>query len=127
MAQAPEGFSRRICAGCGRAALVSVERVDLEYRCDSCGAASLMVGEEPGERSVHPFWSESRTSAAGATAMAFSALDEVFNPGAVRAKEQRKADHERQVPIPSPGEDALRTGSLVIRLPKPTPAPDPRD
>ena len=102
------------------------ETVDLEYRCDTCGAAPLMVGEEPGERTVHQFWSDSRSTAAGATAMAFSALDEVFNPGAVRAKEQLKADHERQVPVPSPGEDALRTGSLIIRVSKPAPA-DPTD
>lgn len=126
MAQAPEGFSRRICAGCGRAALAPNAAEELEFRCDSCGTAPLMVGEEPGELTVHPFWSESRSTAAGATAMAFSALDEVFNPGAVRAKEQLKADHERQVPVPSPGEDALRTGSLVIRLPKPA-SPEPTD
>jgi hypothetical protein len=126
MVTVSEGFSRRICTGCGTPALVSTGESSSDYRCDSCGVAVLQVGEEPGELTVHRLWTESRGSAAGATGMAFSALDEVFNPGAVRAREQLKADHERQVPVPSPGEDALRTGSLVIRMPKSAgePAPD---
>lgn len=109
-------FTKRTCAKCGEAALV--EDSDRPYFCPTCSAEGVAVGDEPGERTVSRFWSESRSSAGALTTQAFSALDDVFNPAAARAKEALKADHERQLPIPSPGDDALRTGSLVIRVPK---------
>ena len=122
MTDAARAFTKRHCATCGVAALV--EDSDRPYFCPDCSAEAIAVGDEPGERTVSRFWSDSRSSAGAVTTQAFTALDDVFNPGAARAKESLKADHERQVPIPSPGEDALRTGSLVIRVPK---AVDPED
>lgn len=121
MAASGPSFTKRVCSVCGVAALV--EDSEGPYRCERCASGEIAVGDEPGERTVSRFWSESRSNAGALTAQGFGALDEVFNPGASRAKEQLKADHERQLPIPSPGDDALRTGSLVIRVPRP-PAPE---
>lgn len=122
MTSTPQPFTKRNCVECGEAALVEDSR--LPYRCARCAAAEISVGDEPGERTVSRFWSDSRSNTGALVSQGFGALDEVFNPGAARAKEQLKADHERQLPVPSPGDDALRTGSLVIRIPKPTPSED---
>ena len=55
-------------------------------------------------------------SAAGVNAM-IGALEDIFNPAAARA---RKEQHERVVPIPSPGDKLLAEGKVVIpRTPKP--------
>lgn len=51
------------------------------------------------------------------------ALDDVFNPAAARAKESLKADHERVVRTPSPGDDLLRSGRLTIVMPGDDEAP----
>lgn len=72
---------------------------------------------------VSRFWRDSRTAGASVGPV-FGALDEVFNPAAARAQELLQAEHERQVPVPSPGDDALRTGTMRIRIPPHTPAED---
>ena len=58
-------------------------------------------------------------SAAGVNAM-FGALEEIFNRAAAQA---RKEQHERVIPIPSPGDKLLAEGKVVIpRTPKAQPA-----
>ena len=61
-------------------------------------------------------------SAAGVNAM-IGALEDIFNPAAARA---RKEQHERVIPIPSPGDKLLAEGKVVIpRTPKTQPATIP--
>lgn len=116
------GFVRRVCVGCGAAALVDAEALVEPYRCTDCADADATVApEELSDVRLSRFWTENRGNAG--MSGAFAALDEVFNPAAARAQEQVKGDHERVVPKPSPGDDALRTGSLVIRVERP-PADD---
>lgn len=43
-----------------------------------------------------------------------SVLDEVWHPGAARAREDQETRHERSVPAPSPGDRLLRTGRVRI-------------
>ena len=43
-----------------------------------------------------------------------SVLDEVWHPGAARAREDQETRHERSVPSPSPGDRLLRTGRVRI-------------
>ena len=52
----------------------------------------------------------------GAMASALGAIDAVFNPGAARAREELEANHERVEEKPTPGDKALREGSITIRL-----------
>jgi len=47
----------------------------------------------------------------------FGALDDVFSPGASRARESLQADSQRVIPIPSPGDKLLKDGKVVIQLP----------
>jgi hypothetical protein len=57
-------------------------------------------------------------SAAGMNAM-FGALEEFFNPAAARARKDLEEQHERVIPIPSPGDKLLAGGKVVIpRTPK---------
>lgn len=112
------GYVRRVCLGCGEAALVAAEGLVEPYRCADCAAVDAAVApEELEDVRVSRFWTENRGNAG--IGGAFAALDEVFNPAAAKAQEQVKGDHERVVPKPSPGDDALRTGSLVIRVERP--------
>ena len=53
------------------------------------------------------------SSSRGARA-AMSVLDEVWHPGAARAREDHETRHERSVPAPSPGDRLLRTGRVRI-------------
>ena len=48
---------------------------------------------------------------------ALGALDEFFDPGAARAREIIDEQHERIVPVPSPGDRLLKEGRVVIELP----------
>jgi hypothetical protein len=60
-------------------------------------------------------------SAAGMNAM-IGALDSFFNPAAARARKELEEQHERVVPIPSPGDKLLAEGKVVIpRSPKAQP------
>lgn len=45
---------------------------------------------------------------------ALGALDQVFNPAAARARDLLDNQHERVIPTPSPGDDLLRNGRVVI-------------
>jgi hypothetical protein len=53
------------------------------------------------------------SSSRGARA-AMSVLDEVWHPGAARAREDQETRHERSVPAPSPGDRLLRSGRVRI-------------
>ena len=53
-------------------------------------------------------------SAAGMNAM-IGALETFFNPAAARARKELEEQHERVVPIPSPGDRLLKEGKVVIR------------
>jgi hypothetical protein len=46
---------------------------------------------------------------------ALSVLDEVWQPGRVRARERLDARHERTQPAPSPGDRLLSEGRLRVR------------
>lgn len=77
------------------------------------------------ERRLRRFWKSGAHSKGMGAALA--AIDEVLSPGAAKAREQMKGDHERVIPVPSPGDDALKRGAIVIRVPKPdadTPSSD---
>ncbi len=60
------------------------------------------------------------------SAAAIGALDAVFNPAAARAREDRDAQNERVVAVPSPGDRLLADGVIVITrtTPDASPAPD---
>ncbi len=45
-------------------------------------------------------------------------MDEVFNPGAARAREELERQHEAVIPTPSPGDKLLNEGRVVITLPR---------
>jgi hypothetical protein len=45
-------------------------------------------------------------------------FDEVFNPGAHRAREELERQHEHVVPTPSPGDRLLDDGVIVISVPE---------
>ena len=48
----------------------------------------------------------------------FGVLDEVFNPGGARAREELQRQHEAVIPTPSPGDKFLNEGRIVISLPQ---------
>ncbi len=53
----------------------------------------------------------------GRMGAAFGALADVLSPGAARARESLRADNQRVMPIPSPGDKLLRDGKIIIGLP----------
>ena len=55
-------------------------------------------------------------SAGGALSGGFSALDEVFNPAAARARDEWARQHEAVIPTPSPGDRMLDEGRIVIAM-----------
>lgn len=111
-------YVRRVCVTCGAAALVDEPTLVEPYRCAQCRTGDFEISdEELAAMHVSSWWSDAAAGAAGAGG-AFAVMDAIFNPAAARARERVKGDHERQVPKPSPGDDALRTGELVIRVPK---------
>ena len=86
------------------------------YRCESCESRASDAAIDPqAEHHVSSWWSEA--AATGASGI-FGAFEEIYNPGAVRAREALKAEHERQIPKPTPGDDALKHGTMLIRLPR---------
>ena len=50
----------------------------------------------------------------GAAMGAATALDQFFNPGAARAREELDHQHELVLPAPSPGDKLLDEGRIVI-------------
>ncbi len=52
-------------------------------------------------------------SGAGMNAVV-GALDAVYNPGAMRAREYLEQQHQRVVPIPSPGDRLLDERRVVV-------------
>jgi hypothetical protein len=41
-------------------------------------------------------------------------FDELYNPGAARAQDELRAQHERVQPLPSPGDKMLSEGRVTI-------------
>jgi hypothetical protein len=52
---------------------------------------------------------------AGGMGGAIGVIDEVFNPGAARAREEMAREHEMALPAPTPGDRLLTEGRLTIR------------
>lgn len=51
------------------------------------------------------------------------AMDDVFNPGAARARETLQAENQRVVTKPTPGDKLLKNGKVIIQLPSGRSAP----
>jgi len=60
-----------------------------------------------------------RRGGAGTAGPALGVFDEVFNPGAYRARQELERQHEQVVPTPSPGDRILDEGVIVIPRPDP--------
>jgi hypothetical protein len=52
---------------------------------------------------------------ASAMSGVIGALEEFYNPGAARARQELQEQHERVIPVPSPGDKLLDEGKIVIR------------
>ena len=52
---------------------------------------------------------------ASAMSGVIGALEEFYNPAAARARQELKEQHERVIPVPSPGDKLLDEGRVVIR------------
>jgi hypothetical protein len=52
------------------------------------------------------------------TAVAMTGLDEIFHPGAARAREFVEIQHEMVVPLPGAGDQPWDDGTIVIDLPR---------
>ncbi len=50
---------------------------------------------------------------------AFGVMDELFNPAAERARNEREAQNERVVPLPSAGSPDDKDGEITIHLKQP--------
>jgi hypothetical protein len=50
---------------------------------------------------------------------AFGVMDELFNPAAERARNEREAQNERVVPLPSAGSPDDKDGEITIHLKRP--------
>ena len=55
--------------------------------------------------------------AGGGMGSALGAIDDLFNPGAARVRENLKAENQRVIPKPSPGDKLLQDGKVVIQRP----------
>jgi hypothetical protein len=53
----------------------------------------------------------------GGMGAVLGAMDDVFNPGAARARETLQAENQRVVTKPSPGDKLLNDGKVVVQLP----------
>jgi hypothetical protein len=49
------------------------------------------------------------------SAAIFGVLDDIWHPGAARAREQLDSQNERVMPAPSPGDKLLDDGKIVVR------------
>jgi hypothetical protein len=52
------------------------------------------------------------------SAAVLGVLDDIWHPGAARAREQLDAQNERVMPAPSPGDKLLDDGKIVVRRPR---------
>lgn len=59
-------------------------------------------------------WMRRGLGSSGGMSAVLGALDSFFNPGAARAQDELKEQHERVIPTPSPGDRMLSEGRLVI-------------
>jgi hypothetical protein len=51
---------------------------------------------------------------ASAMSGVLGALEEFYNPAAARAREELREQHERVIPVPSPGDKLLDEGKVVL-------------
>jgi hypothetical protein len=51
------------------------------------------------------------------TAVVMSGLDEIFHPGAARAREVIEVQHEMVIPLPGAGDRPWADGTIVIDVP----------
>jgi hypothetical protein len=51
----------------------------------------------------------------GSMAAAVGVLDSIWHPGAARARASLDGQHERVIPTPSPGDELLSEGGIVIK------------
>jgi hypothetical protein len=51
------------------------------------------------------------------TAAVLGVLDDIWHPGAARAREQLDSQNERVMPAPSPGDKLLDDGKIVVKRP----------
>lgn len=51
----------------------------------------------------------------GALSGVVGVLEDLYAPGAARARELMDAEHQVAIPVPSPGDRMLSTGRLVVR------------
>lgn len=81
----------------------------------------VMSDTSPGEQSGDKKGIFMRLSPGGSAGSALSsglgAFDVFFNPAAARAREELEQQHERVVPVPSPGDKMLSEGIVVIEVP----------
>jgi hypothetical protein len=59
-------------------------------------------------------------TSAGGVGGSLGVLDELFNPGAKRGREEMAREHEMALPAPTPGDRLLTEGRITIRRPAPT-------
>jgi hypothetical protein len=52
---------------------------------------------------------------ASAVSGVIAALEEFYNPAAARARQELNEQHERVIPVPSPGDKLLEEGKIVLR------------
>ena len=51
------------------------------------------------------------------TGAVLGVLDDIWHPGAARAREQLDSQNERVMPAPTPGDKLLDDGKIVVRRP----------
>ena len=76
--------------------------------------ATVRATEEPREHRGIFIRLAAGGGAGSALSVGLGALDAVFNPAAARAREELDRQHERVIPIPSPGDRLLEEGVVVI-------------
>jgi hypothetical protein len=60
-------------------------------------------------------WLRQGMGASASMSGVVGAFEELFNPGAARGRQELQEQHERVIPVPSPGDKLLDEGKVVIR------------
>ena len=53
----------------------------------------------------------------GGMGSVLGAMDDVFNPGAARARETLQAENQRVITRPSPGDKLLKDSKVIVQVP----------
>lgn len=86
-------------------------------RADNGVMSDTSPGEQSGDKKGVFMRLSPGGSAGSALSAGFGAFDVFFNPAAARAREELEQQHERVVPVPSPGDKMLTEGTIVIEVP----------